>query len=254
MLLRIGDKSFDAGLVIFDKDGTIVDIKNTWARVAESWLEKLLKNTGKKVLSSELYRSIGYNQNKHKIDEHGPLATATVEELRIIAATLLYKHGFSWNQARDLSSDSFKEVTESVSFADLVCPITDVRGLMRNLHEAGVRLAVITTDDREETVKTITLLNIQDSVDFLVCGDDPVPVKPAPEAVLEACNHTGVEPVRTAVVGDTVVDMLMAKNAGAGFRIGVLSGAGSRESLAPHADVLIESIEEIRIESAIKHI
>ena len=51
---------------------------------------------------------------------------------------------------------------------------------------------------------------------------------------------------RTAVVGDTLGDLIMAERAGAGLRVGVLTGAGTREVLAPYADVIIESVDDIR--------
>ncbi|MBM4465425.1 MAG: HAD family hydrolase, partial [Chloroflexi bacterium] len=50
-----------------------------------------------------------------------------------------------------------------------------------------------------------------------------------------------------AVVGDTVADLLMARRAGAGLCVGVLSGVGDPALLAAHADVVLRSIDEIGI-------
>ena len=61
----------------------------------------------------------------------------------------------------------------------------------------------------------------------LVCADDGVPVKPAPDMVLRLCAAIGVPPARTAVVGDSAADLRMARAAGAGLAIGVLTGVGS---------------------------
>jgi phosphoglycolate phosphatase len=88
-------------------------------------------------------------------------------------------------------------------------------------------------------------------LDHLVCGDDGIPVKPAPDMLLAACQHLGVRPERTAVVGDTMGDLLMGRRAGAGFRVAVLTGAGTRELLSPNADALLGSIDEISVAKAV---
>ena len=41
------------------------------------------------------------------------------------------------------------------------------------------------------------------------------------------------------MVGDTIADLDLAKSAGLGAAVGVLSGVGRREHLEPHADILV---------------
>jgi phosphoglycolate phosphatase len=48
-----------------------------------------------------------------------------------------------------------------------------------------------------------------------------------------------------AVVGDNLHDLIMARAAGAGLAIGVLTGNGSRDELGAYADHIIASIEEL---------
>jgi len=47
------------------------------------------------------------------------------------------------------------------------------------------------------------------------------------------------------VIGDTASDLKMARAAGAGLAVGVLSGVSSTRDLIPHAHVLIDSIDEL---------
>ena len=55
-----------------------------------------------------------------------------------------------------------------------------------------------------------------------------------------------IEPGETiAVVGHSLHDLDMARAAGAGLTVGVLTGASPRETLAPHADHVIASIVEL---------
>jgi phosphoglycolate phosphatase len=47
------------------------------------------------------------------------------------------------------------------------------------------------------------------------------------------------------MIGDTVADLKMARAAGIGLVVGVLSGVSNARDLIPYADVLIESVEEL---------
>ena len=103
-----------------------------------------------------------------------------------------------------------------------------------------------TTDDRDPTERTLAALGVADRIDATVCADDGIAVKPAPDMVLHLCATLGVAPARTAVVGDTAADLRMARAAGAGLTVGVLTGVGGRADLEPLADAVIASVEELQ--------
>jgi phosphoglycolate phosphatase len=68
--------------------------------------------------------------------------------------------------------------------------------------------------------------------------------------VLHLCATLGIEPARTAVVGDTVADLSMGRAAGAGLIVAVLTGVGGRTDLAPLADAVIASVAELEAGAA----
>ena len=53
--------------------------------------------------------------------------------------------------------------------------------------------------------------------------------------LLAAANLFEIPLAQTAVVGDSAADLLMARSAGAGLAVGVLTGVGSIETLGPLA-------------------
>jgi phosphoglycolate phosphatase len=74
---------------------------------------------------------------------------------------------------------------------------------------------------------------------------DDCPSKPHPAMVLECCAETGIEPRDTFVIGDTVFDMEMARNAGAGA-IGVGWGYHDAEALRrAGASTIAQTADEI---------
>ena len=107
------------------------------------------------------------------------------------------------------------------------------------------RFAVATSDDRAPTERTLDSLGIAGQMAALACADDGFPNKPAPDPVLRICERLGVEPRRTAVVGDSPADLRMGRAAGAGRVIAVLTGVGDETTLAPLSDIVLASIAEL---------
>ena len=247
-LLRFGSASFDADLVAFDKDGTLIRFDAMWVRLAQSWVEYLVRGVGTKAeeLERELYQAMGYDATRGEADPDGPLAIATTGQLQTIIAVTLYRDGLGWPAAEDKAREAF-QATAQIPLSDLIEPAGQVHHLLASLQAAGVRVAVVTTDHRAETEETLRILAVTRLVDQLVCGDDGIAVKPAPDMLLAACRHLEVQPERTAIVGDTMGDLLMGRRAGAGFKAAVLTGAGTSDLLSPHADVVLDSIDEISV-------
>jgi phosphoglycolate phosphatase len=127
----------------------------------------------------------------------------------------------------------------------LARPLADLPALFGRLRAGGRRIAVATSDDRDPTVRTLAALGVADWIDATVCADDGIEVKPSPDMILHLCRVVGVAPGRTAVVGDSLADLTMARDAGAGLVVGVLSGIGDAALLAPSADLVLPSVADL---------
>lgn len=246
MLVWFNGASFDADMVAFDKDGTLIDFEFMWGRMVVAWVERLVQHRDLRGLEQELYRSLGYDPQRRRTEPQSPLAIATTAQLQTIAAATLYRRGIPWPEAEDRARLAF-DTSQDLPLASLVQPTGDVASLCSALQRAGVRVSVVTTDHRLETEETLRILAISELVDCVICGDDGLPSKPAPHMLLAACEKLAVEPARCAVVGDTMGDLLMARRAGAGLAVAVLSGAGDPALLARHADIVLQSIDEISL-------
>lgn len=246
MIVHFGDRSFDAGWVAFDKDGTLLEFEVMWGRLAEVWVDRLAGEAGQETLRRELFQSLGYDPALQRTMPQSPLAIATTSQVQTIVAVTLYRQGVPWPEAEDRARQAF-ETGQELPLASLVQPAGDVAGLLTQLQAAGVRVAVVTTDLRAETEETLRLLGVEHLVDELVCGGEGLPSKPAPDMLLVASQGLGLDPAHCAVVGDTLGDLLMAERAGAGLKVAVLTGAGDPALLVQHADVVLGSIDEIRI-------
>lgn len=246
--IRFGNVWFNPELVAFDKDGTLIDFDYMWGRLARAWVERLAAETGEQELKRDLYRTLGYDPRQERTAPQSPLAIATTGQLQTIAAVTLYRHGVPWTDAEDRTRLAFQQGGVDLPLVGRIRPVGDVAGLFTRLHDAGVCVAVVTTDHRSETENTLDILGVAHLVDHLVCGDDGIPTKPAPDMLLAACARAGIAAARVAVVGDTVADLLMSHRAGAGLAAAVLTGAGDPTQLRVHADVILSSVDAIAVE------
>ena len=227
-------------LVIFDKDGTLIDFGRMWAGWAEELADALRAETAQPV-DVPLFAMLGYDPVARVVRVGGGLAATPMARLRDRTVRVLVDAGLSDAEA-ERAVEAAWHAPDPVALAH---PIGDVGGLFRSLRASGRRVAIATTDDREPTARTLAALGLDEAVDGLACADDGLPVKPAPDMVLHLCASTGIAPGRTAVVGDSPADLRMGMAAGAGLVVGVLTGVADRADLEPLADVVVESVEAL---------
>lgn len=126
--------------------------------------------------------------------------------------------------------------------------ITDV---VNQLINNGVKVAVM-SNKADEMAKIVTNKLFGDIFSAVYGKRVGYPAKPDPTLTLELMSELGVSPCECAFIGDSGMDMAVAKNAGA-FAIGVLWGFRKEEELlsngadfiAKTPDDIIKIIEEL---------
>ena len=141
--------------------------------------------------------------------------------------------------------DSFRRHLARLYRTRGVKPVEGAESLFRWLKQRGVRVALNTGFDRDITGLLLSALSWDEGVvDAVVCGDDVLRGRPAPDLILCAMERARVTDARRVVnVGDTVLDLQAGHSAGAHWNVGVFSGAHERKLLeqAPHTH-LLESV------------
>lgn len=239
----------DIQLIAFDKDGTLVEFNHLWAGRTKRWLYWLVQHggIGRNDLYQALSNSLGFNPQTNLIVNDSPLAIASLPKLYTIAAAVLYQHGLGWLEAEQIVRASLGAGINALPEAQEIQPIGDVQGKMRQLASNGVHIAVITSDDRAITKAILSILCVGNFVDLLVCGDDDIPNKPAPDGLWAAGRQFDIQPSQMLMVGDTASDMKFGRNARVVGCIGIRSGVGNGLILSQEADEVIDSIEEIEV-------
>jgi phosphoglycolate phosphatase-like HAD superfamily hydrolase len=229
----------DVDVVVFDKDGTLISFEAMWV----GWARELggrLEAATRRPVAGDVFATIGFDPSHDRVVPGGPLAVATMDGIRDLVGAVLRRWCPSVPAAMRILADAWFE-PDPVATA---VPLADLPAVLGAVRASGRRIGVATTDDRRPTEATIAGLGLAHLVDDLVCGDDAGPTKPDPEAIRAIGGRLGAEPDRIAMVGDTVADLRMARDAGA-VTVAVRTGVTSAEELEPFADVLLGSIAEL---------
>jgi phosphoglycolate phosphatase-like HAD superfamily hydrolase len=227
-------------LLVFDKDGTLIEFHLMWGAWVETLARRLEAAAGVD-LRDGLYPLLGVDRPTGLVHAHGLLAATPMSRIREVVEAYVERAGRTPEVARAAVAAAW-HAPDPVALAQ---PVTDLRVLLRRLRTRVGTFAVATSDDRSPTERTLAALGVAGEFAALACADDGIRTKPAPDPVLHLCARLGIEPGRTAVIGDSPADLLMGRAAGAARSIGVLTGVGDRASLEPFADLLLGSIAEL---------
>ena len=243
--LQIATAHVDADLAVFDKDGTLIDFHGVWGGRGIRAVAALGDQVDA-ALREALLLAMGIDSATGRVDGHGILAQFPHHVIQDRCLQTMVEAGVSRQWAETLLHRRFAEVMRAPPQPDEMLAIGDLAGLFTGLREAGMCLGVLTTDDREATLKTLAALALSEHVSHVVCGDDPVVAKPAPDGILHIAAASGISPQRSVMVGDTATDMRAGRAAGC-FCVGVTSGAGDAEQLREFAHVVVESVHDIHV-------
>jgi HAD superfamily hydrolase (TIGR01509 family) len=123
-----------------------------------------------------------------------------------------------------LHAEAYRRVSHNVR------PLPGARALLDALTEAHIRWAIATSSRMETAGAVLESLGVDPDRVTVVTRDEVVHAKPDPDLFLAAADRLGVPIESTAVVGDSVWDMLAAQRARA-LGIGLLSGGYGSEEL-----------------------
>ena len=242
--LNIAGTPWQIDLIVFDKDGTLIDFNEIWGEWYRGMLGLLQEITPQlSGLDDLLNPALGYNPQTRRILPDSPLAVASTRELEVLTAGALYRAGLNWTEANEAVKLADERDDRRWRRPELIKPIGDVKGTLTNLRNAGVQLAVATSDNRQPTIDTLAALELTDLIATMICGDDPIPHKPDPAGYHQICRELSVAADRSIMVGDTLNDLRFGQNSGVAATLGITTGAGHPEILTSNATWVATSID-----------
>jgi phosphoglycolate phosphatase-like HAD superfamily hydrolase len=240
----------DVGLVIFDKDGTLIELYHYWSQMVSLRARIICEELG---LDTEhqagLRWALGVDEKAGRLRPEGPVGLKKREI--VIKAATDYLGGIGRRDTLHLCEQAFERADE-ISSGDLGRFIRPIRGavaLMEALSKRGCRVALATVDVSRRARLAMEFMGVSDTLDLVVGGEEVARSKPDPEMIRIILDRLGVDRSQAVMVGDALNDVQMGANAGLKASIGVLTGFATAEQMRTLTPFIARDVSELAVRS-----
>ena len=232
--------------ICFDKDGVLIDVHKYWVHTTEirsSFLKKKFNLNLEQ--ANKLSYGMGIDLIKGKIRNKGPIGYKARDSIIKVVADIL--NSFHINIKLSDLNNIFLEIDEyQRKNNDYKIIILDtVKDFFRDYHNK-YSFSIFTSDRKLNAILAIKKINIFEYIKEVIGGDSVNRSKPDPQGLLKICKKMKLNPKNIAYISDTCTDLVMAKNAGLKFKIGILTGLGTAEELNKHADLVCKDLKDLK--------
>lgn len=217
--------------VIFDKDGTLFDFRQSWSGVAATVLAQLAQDEAQ---AETLAAAMGFLRASGGFAPDSPMIAGTSAD---IAAAML-PH---LPHLPHLTPEALEAQLNRAAVNAPMHPAVDLRPVLQGLRQRGLALGVATNDTEAPAQVHLAEAGIADLFDFVAGSDSGHGAKPKPGMLLAFARALRLDPERVVMVGDSQHDLVAGRAAGMRV-VGVLTGIADQAELAPHADVVLPDI------------
>lgn len=232
-------------LIVFDKDGVLLDLDQTWMPMIIGIADYLEKQSGGSATREQLLEAVGVEvapgSDNGRILENSVFAAGTFAAMREIWEEICPALAPVFADAEGYRAEVKRIREEKVSGRTVAKG--NVRAALEGLRALGHPLAVATNDSINSTMVNLKDMQIDDCFDIIICADSGFGRKPEGGGLLEACRATSTSPEHAVMVGDTATDWLAAEAAGFGYFVTIADSAPEKPGFIPSADAVLPSIE-----------
>ena len=171
--------------VLFDFDGTIMDTNDL---ILESWQNTFKVFTGSEVPKEKILATLG-EPLEFTMGKFFP-------EIPLQEALDTYR---SWHHD---------------NFLDLIQLFPGMLELLEELRSRGYKMGLVTSRLKYTTMLGVDKFGLGKFFDYILTADDTDKHKPDPAPILITLDKLGSRPEESIMIGDTVMDLGCARNAG----------------------------------------
>ena len=242
----------DVRLILLDKDGTIIDIHHYWGSMLKERARLIVNrwfsdSDSQTKIINELIDVMGIEIESGCMKPEGPVGVKPRPFIVKVATEVVFKNGVTTDEEE--IEKLFKEV--DLQTANDILPflkvLPGINAFIKECHEQGLQLGVVTTDITERGRKALQALEMENYFQYIIGGDQVENPKPSPDSVDIILAQSGIKKSRVAVIGDHSVDILMGMNSGVVTNIGVLTGLGNRDTFNELGCYIASSFNNVKI-------
>jgi phosphoglycolate phosphatase len=222
--------------ILFDKDGTLIDVNGTWVTTYRHMLGELFDADEEAV--EQLMEKAGFDRTSQQFKPGSILAGGTTRQLIEV-----------WWPGLDEAGIAERQRILDVDYAPLaksnLQPLMPIGPIFEELRQMGLRLGVATNDTLLSARGHLEHLDVLHYLEAVIAADTVSVPKPSGDMVRKFADLLGIDTRDIAMVGDNMHDIEEARNGGAGLAIAVLSGNAGYGDIAHLADHTLQSIADL---------
>ena len=234
--------------ILFDKDGTFIDLHYFWGKMTELRAEEIIKKFSKdNNLKPKLCLYLGYDISTKKMLPDG--ITAMYSRSQIIE---IFKSNLADENIMVTTSELekiFDEVSEKFykNILDYTKPIDDAIKFIKEVHSQGIKLGIVTSDSEVSTKLTLKQFNWEHLFDVAIGREASPETKESGALTKIALKKLNANPETTIMIGDAPMDFLSAKNAGVKNTILVATGQINENTLKKTSPYTTKNLKSLII-------
>lgn len=232
--------------VLFDKDGTFVDLDYFWGKVTELRVKEVIK---KYKLTEERFEKLclflGYNCLTQKMLSDGITALYSRQKIIEIFTKNLEELNIFVEQKE--IEEIFNKVTEKFNKEcyKYTKPINSAIEFIKKLRKKGIKLGVVTSDSLYTTELTLKHFGWDKYFDVVIGRESTTQPKESGEGIKLALKKIKANPQTTIMIGDAPMDYIAATNAGLKATILVSTGQININELRKTSNYVVKTLKEI---------
>jgi phosphoglycolate phosphatase len=237
--------------VIFDKDGTLINHHLYWGEIIRRRANMVINQYNlDETMFTNICSAMGLSLNDNRLLPDGPVGLVSREGVIKALCSCLSKESV---EADEQSIDQLFIHVHDAFLTDIdkyIQLIPNVVGFIDELHNAGVKKAVVTSDTVQNTKETLIRLDIDKYFDVIIGKDSTSEIKISGVPALKALEFLYVQPGKAVCIGDAPMDLIMGKSSGCKAGIGVATGQVIAEILRQYTPYVIKSMLELEVVDA----
>ena len=232
--------------VLFDKDGTFIDLHFFWGKMTEMRAKEIIKQFN---LDNNLFEKIcsylGYNICTKKMDSNGITALYSRVKIIEIFRKNLEELGIITTEEKiakifdEVSLEFYKNINEYTK------PIDEAIEFIKELRKQGVKIGIVTSDSVESTKLTLKNFEWENLFDIVIGRESSIETKESGVPTKIALEKLKATASKAIMIGDAPMDSISAKNAGIENTILVTTGQVEENELKKYSPFVIKSLEDV---------
>lgn len=234
--------------ILFDKDGTFIDLHYFWGKMTELRAQEIIKNFNLDSNSFEKICTIlGYDINTQRMHADG--ITALYSRSKIIEIFKENLKDFQVNTTEKELENIFDLVSKKFyeNMQEYTKPINTAIDFIKKIKKLGLKTGIVTSDSKKSTLLTLRHFKWENLFDIVIGREDSPHTKESGEPTKLALKLLNANPNSTVMIGDAPMDFISATNAGIKNVILVATGQISKEELTKTSQNTINSLDEIEV-------